>query len=77
VLIVFYVSYFQGRSEIDHYDAERARESNEVKTVPLVEEQEIIEIFEPYGMCEEDIQPLLCVLRNDHETWVDFMVFIF
>jgi hypothetical protein len=42
--------YLAGLSEIEHYDNERERESMEVDTKPDVEEEEIVEIFEPYGV---------------------------
>ncbi|KAJ3084559.1 Vacuolar iron transporter 1, partial [Physocladia obscura] len=38
--------YLAGRSEIEHYDAEYAREQAEVIQVPDREEQEIVEIFQ-------------------------------
>ena len=38
--------YLAGRSEIEHYDAERNRELEEIATMPEKEEQEILEIFE-------------------------------
>ena len=39
--------FLAGKTEIDHYNSERAREVKEVETVPDREEEEIYEIFEP------------------------------
>ena len=46
----------------------------EVERVPDKEEQEIVDIFEPYGMTKATLQPLLNVLKADKNVWVDFMV---
>ncbi|KAI9205843.1 VIT family-domain-containing protein [Polychytrium aggregatum] len=66
--------WLAGRSEIEHYDAERKREQFEVKELPDHEEAEIVEIFEPYGLSKEALQPLLDGLKADPEKWVDFMM---
>jgi hypothetical protein len=66
--------YMAGLSELEHYDSERLREMHEVETVPWKEEEEIVEIFEPYGLVKSDIQPMLDVLMANKEAWVDFMM---
>ncbi|KAI8618427.1 VIT family-domain-containing protein, partial [Chytriomyces sp. MP71] len=66
--------YLGGKSEIEHYNAEEAREWQEVMAVPDVEEQEIVDIFAPYGMTRQDLEPLLANLRNNPELWVEFMM---
>ena len=66
--------YMAGLSELEHYDSERLREMHEVETVPEREEEEIVEIFEPYGLLKSDLQPMLNVLKADKEAWVDFMM---
>ncbi|KAJ3176367.1 hypothetical protein HK101_010448 [Irineochytrium annulatum] len=66
--------YLAGRSEIEHYDAERRREVHEVLTMPRREEAEIVELFEPYGVGKNEVEPLLERLRADPEMWVDFMM---
>lgn len=66
--------YLAGNLEIEHYDAERLREEFEVQTVPEKEEEEIVEIFEPFGLCKKDLIPLLTALKSNPEKWVDFMM---
>ncbi|KAJ3071273.1 hypothetical protein HDU98_005583 [Podochytrium sp. JEL0797] len=66
--------YLAGRSEIEHYDSEYAREEREVRDVPEKEEAEILEIFEPYGLDQEAIQPLLNKLKANPTEWVEFMM---
>ncbi|KAI8843080.1 VIT family-domain-containing protein [Chytridium lagenaria] len=50
---------------IEHYEAEWKRELMEIATVPEREEQEIVDIFRPYGMDRKDVEPLLTLLRAD------------
>ncbi|TPX34071.1 hypothetical protein SmJEL517_g03256 [Synchytrium microbalum] len=66
--------FLAGRTEIDHYNSERAREVREVETVPEREEEEIYEIFEPYGVTKTSLQPMMYMLKQDKERWVDFMM---
>ncbi|KAJ3280430.1 hypothetical protein HDU76_009188, partial [Blyttiomyces sp. JEL0837] len=66
--------YLAGRSEIEHYEAERKREFEEISEVPHREEAEIIDIFRPYGLDREGVEPLLRLLRADPEKWVEFMM---
>ncbi|KAJ3015271.1 UNVERIFIED_CONTAM: hypothetical protein HDU68_012812 [Siphonaria sp. JEL0065] len=61
--------YIGEKSEIEHYNAEKAREWQEVMTVPEVEEQEIVDIFSPYGMSRREMEPLLKNLRNSPDLW--------
>ncbi|KAI8609021.1 VIT family-domain-containing protein, partial [Chytriomyces sp. MP71] len=66
--------YLAGRSEIEHYDSEYAREEKEVRDVPHREEQEICEIFEPYGLDRDALEPLLNGLKANPTQWVEFMM---
>ncbi|KAI8609248.1 Ccc1 family [Chytriomyces sp. MP71] len=66
--------YLAGRSEIEHYDSEYAREEKEIREVPHKEEAEIVEIFEPYGLDREAITPLLASLKANPPQWVEFMM---
>lgn len=66
--------YLAGKSEIEHYDNERKREETEVELVPYREEEEIFEVFEPYGVNRDECQPIIERLKTDHVKWVDFMM---
>ncbi|KAJ1967117.1 Protein ccc1 [Dispira parvispora] len=66
--------YLAGKSEIDHYDSEKKREYQEVQDVPEEEEQEVVDIFAPYGLTREDLSPMLIRLRSDPDKFVDFMM---
>jgi vacuolar iron transporter family protein len=66
--------YLAGVSELEHYDNERKREQWEIEYLPHREEREIIEIFEPFKISEQALQPLIRHLKANKETWVDFMM---
>ncbi|KAJ3268060.1 hypothetical protein HDV01_003501 [Terramyces sp. JEL0728] len=66
--------FLAGLSEIEHYDSERKRELLEVEEMPDKETQEIYDIFHPYGINDEQLEPLLNRLHSDKEVWVDFMM---
>ena len=62
--------YLAGLSEIEHYDSERRREEWEVDNLPEREEEETLEIFEPYGIGKGELEPLLAKFREDKQSWV-------
>lgn len=66
--------YLAGRSETEHYASERRREEAEVKSVPDVEAREVTQIFETYGLTEEESRPVVTALRRRPRAWVDFMM---
>jgi vacuolar iron transporter family protein len=66
--------YLAARSDAEHYASERAREQTEVVEKPAVETDEIVEIFEHYGVKPEDSIHLVEALKRDRGAWVDFMM---
>lgn len=66
--------YLAAKSESDHYQSEKRREALEVKYDPEEEERECLEIFAPYGITAEAMQPLMAQLRKNPDLWVEFMV---
>ncbi|KAI8068519.1 Ccc1 family [Gongronella butleri] len=66
--------FLAGRSEVEHYRTERQREEREVIECPMAEEEEIVEILEPYGLDRVTIQPLIDKLKADPEQFVNFMM---
>lgn len=64
--------YLAARSEMEHYKNERAREERELELYPEEEEDEIVELFEEYGMDRAALEPLLSKLRESPERAVDF-----
>ena len=66
--------YLAGKSEQEHYTSEKARENYEVIHMPHREEAEIYEIFEPYGITQQEAKPIVEALKRNPEKWVDFMM---
>jgi VIT1/CCC1 family predicted Fe2+/Mn2+ transporter len=66
--------YLAARSDADHYASERERERREVKEKPDLEEREVSEIFEAYGLTGEETKPILKAFRNHPKSWIDFMM---
>jgi vacuolar iron transporter family protein len=66
--------YLAARSDAEHYASEREREKREVRDKPEVEEREVAEIFEAYGLTHEETLPILKAFRNHPKSWIDFMM---
>jgi VIT1/CCC1 family predicted Fe2+/Mn2+ transporter len=66
--------FLAARSDAEHFANEKLREEREVQSVPDVEEAEVAEVFQKYGLAEAEIEPILRAFRNDHPAWVDFMM---
>jgi VIT1/CCC1 family predicted Fe2+/Mn2+ transporter len=66
--------YLAARSDAEHYASEREREHREVREKPDVEEREVSEIFEAYGLTQEETGPILKAFRNHPKSWIDFMM---
>jgi len=66
--------YLAARSEIEHYGAERAREEREVNEMPDLERQEVVEIFEQYGLDAQESRTVAAALSQRRKPWIDFMM---
>lgn len=66
--------YLAAKSDVAHYDSERAREVVEVREIPHVEEKEIYDVFKTYGLSSQTVAPVVKALTEHPEVWVDFMM---
>jgi len=66
--------YLAARSDAEHYANELQREYDEVATVPDKERQEVVEIFENYGLTAEEVAPVVEALSRHPKAWVGFMM---
>lgn len=66
--------YLAGKTEIDHYNSEHAREIWEVENVPEKEKEEVKEIFAGMGMSETTQNLVVEEMSRDKVKWVDFMM---
>lgn len=66
--------YMAARTEVDQYNSERKREAMEIEKVPHIEEKEVTDILEEYGIPHKDALLVTDALKKDPEKWVDFMM---
>jgi VIT1/CCC1 family predicted Fe2+/Mn2+ transporter len=66
--------YLAARSDAEHYASERRREEREVKEVPQVERDEVVDLFTSYGLTPEESAPIVEALSHRPQAWVDFMM---
>jgi VIT1/CCC1 family predicted Fe2+/Mn2+ transporter len=66
--------YMAAKSDAEHYAKEREREKREVAEIPHEEMREVAEVFQAYGLSEEEIWPIVQALRKQPRNWIDFMM---
>jgi len=66
--------YLAGRTEVDHYAAELAREHEEVRTVPEVERQEVQQLLGEMGLSPATQALAVQELTAAPAQWVKFMM---
>jgi VIT1/CCC1 family predicted Fe2+/Mn2+ transporter len=66
--------YMAGRTDIEHFASERAREEREVSEVPHRETAEVHDILRSYGLSEADATRVAKSIKADKQRWVDFMM---
>src|SRR6185295_18137051 len=66
--------YLAAKSDAEHYVKEREREKREVAEIPHEEMREVAEVFQEYGLTEEQTWPIVEALRKQPQKWIDFMM---
>ena len=66
--------YLAGKSDVEHYANERAREEIEIAEKPEVEAAEVMELLQSHGLTAEESVPVVRALRQRPEAWRDFML---
>ena len=59
--------YLAAKSDAEHYAKEREREKREVAEIPHEEMREVSEVFQEYGLTEEETRPIVEALRQTAE----------
>jgi predicted membrane protein (TIGR00267 family) len=68
------VAYTSKMADRDHYAAERKQEIREVKEVPDIERQEIVDIYAAKGFSGKLLADIVDHITSDHELWIDTMM---
>src|SRR6185295_2849846 len=66
--------YMAAKSDAEHYAKEREREKREVAEIPHEEMREVAEVFQAYGLTEDETWPIVQALRRQPANWIDFMM---
>src|SRR5688572_7049801 len=66
--------YMAAKSDAEHYAKEREREKREVAEIPHEEMREVAEVFQAYGLTEDQTWPIVQALKRQPRNWVDFMM---
>lgn len=66
--------YLAAKSDAEHFASERRREELEIIEKPEIEEAEVAEVLEAYGVTAEESAPVVAALRQRPKSWVDFMM---
>jgi VIT1/CCC1 family predicted Fe2+/Mn2+ transporter len=66
--------YLAARTDLEHYDSERAREYRETVELPDIETEEVAKVFRDYGLSPAQMDPIVKAICGDQKRWVDFMM---
>jgi vacuolar iron transporter family protein len=66
--------YLAGRTDVEHFEAERIRETQETQRVPDLEREEVATVFRSYGLNPTEAAPVIAAITADRDRWVDFMM---
>ena len=66
--------YLAGRSDAEHYEKEYKRELFEIDNMLEHEKDEVVEIFEDYGLTKEESVPIVESLARRKIDFADFMM---
>jgi VIT1/CCC1 family predicted Fe2+/Mn2+ transporter len=66
--------YLATRGDAEHYLHEKAREEDEIKSIPEAEANEVTDIFQSYGLSESESFSVVQSLRQRPKDWVAFMM---
>lgn len=68
------VAYTSKLADKDYYDAEIARETEEVRNSPQVKREQIARIFDHWGFSGKLLDDIIDHLTKDEEHWVEIMM---
>jgi len=66
--------YLASRTDSEHYENELKREQDEIVRLPAHEREEVVEIFERYGLKGEALDRVVEAITADPAQWVEFMM---
>lgn len=66
--------YLAARTDVEHYEAELAREQNEIDNEHEHEVKEVEGIFRSYGLEGAELQSVVTAITSDRQRFIDFLM---
>ena len=66
--------YLAAKTDIEHFDAEVARERREIAEVPHREVAEVERVMRGFGLEGEPLERVVTAITADRDRWVEFMM---
>lgn len=66
--------YLAAKTDIEHFDAEVARERREIAEVPHREVAEVKSVMRGFGLEGEPLERVVAAITADRDRWVEFMM---
>lgn len=66
--------YLAAKTDIEHFDAEVARELREIEEVPHREVAEVESVMRGFGLEGEPLERVVAAITADRDRWVEFMM---
>ena len=66
--------YLAAKTDIEHFDAEVARERREIAEVPHREVAEVESVMRGFGLEGEPLERVVAAITADRDRWVEFMI---
>jgi VIT1/CCC1 family predicted Fe2+/Mn2+ transporter len=66
--------FLAARSDMEHYQSEFRRESQEILQKPDAEKAEVLDVLTGFGLTAEQSAPIVESLSNNSDAWVRFMM---
>ncbi len=66
--------YLAAKTDIEHFDAEVARERREIAEVPHREVAEVERVMRGFGLEGEPLERVVAAITADRDRWVEFMM---
>lgn len=66
--------YLAAKTDIEHFDAEVARERREIAEVPHLEVAEVESVMRGFGLEGEPLERVVAAITADRDRWVEFMM---
>jgi vacuolar iron transporter family protein len=66
--------YLAARTDVEHFNSERAREERETEEMPEKEATEVADVLRSYGLEGDQVSTVVKSICADKQRWVDFMM---